>query len=196
MESEISYIPSLVFELPHVLDAQVDDRAMETFTLNYTNVLPTTLVPPYTFVSGRNINQEPILSNITITVNPEDNTQLIVDIDIEIDLLIVLHDANNLPGTADSTIIVHESFLVERPIESKFPFSFAAMTASLCAGGSFTVDGILTVNLCLQIIVKMVVDILVRVPIVCIENPRPMDSLLNCSRFFHLPNYPDICTFS
>jgi len=182
---------SLVFELPRVLDAQVDDRAMETFVLAYENLQPAILVPPFTFVGCRNINQEPTLSNITLMVNPEDEGQLIVEMDIEIDLLLGIRDINNVNGTAEATIIVHEAFLVDRPMESKFPFSFAAMVAAQCAGGSFADDGSLAVNLCLLIIVKMVVDVLVRIPIISIEPPRPMNSLINCDRFFDLPTYPD-----
>ena len=153
----------------------------------------------YTFIKLRNTTATGTLSNLTITRIPDRCNFARVQADVTIPVQVTLNDVTNTEITVPATFTVHKDVVLYVPDASIIPYEIEAVVGAMGISGSVAVSGttvILTADICVSIILKVVAVVELLVPSYGYCEIPPCDNFSDstCDAFFSLPLFPE--TFS
>ena len=175
-----------------VFDSCMNQIHIENVSLSLTNITPSTVVYPLTFVSCAS-NGPATLTDLVIDRFDDRPNFARVTADINIPILVNFTDANGTAGTGTATLTINKDVVMCVPCNSVIPFEVLGYGAMVCSDGDFTGDtATAIVSGCVTVILRVVAnaDILVPSYGYC-RSPQCQDySQEVCSGVFDLPLYP------
>lgn len=167
----------------------------ESLTLNLTlSNLMGAVTPPLTFVSVENSGPA-VVSNLVITPTTTSNVdnRYIIDYDFTLPLLVRFTDSTGLPGTATSSVTLHNTVRLRIPPQSLTPYTIDVWAVLSGRIGTFSGTDSVTVQCCLIIITKvtMIVDLLIPTYGYCNYPDCNSDSNV-CPGFININQFPPL----
>ena len=175
-----------------IFDAGIKQTRLENYSLTLTDITPTTITYPLTFVSARSVSAEATVTNLTVERQPDKQcarVQATVTIPVEV----LFTDANGVDGSATATVSLPVDAFLYVPAPSIMPFSVRALVSVVAPDGTYNEETQgFNVSLCVTLIIKISMPVEVLVPSYgyCMIPPLQEYSQEVCAGFFELPLYP------
>lgn len=161
-------------------------------SVTLTNITPEGLVEPFTFVSGQS-NGNATLTNLVVDRFADRPNFARVSATVNIPLTITFTDANGTEGTGTANLTFDEDVILFVPQPSVIPFTIDVFAGLVIPDATYTGNNTFTVDACVQIILRVVVNTNILVPSYgyCPIPPcQEFSSSDVCPGFFDLPIYP------
>ena len=175
-----------------VFDACMQQTQLNDVVLNITNLTPTVPTYPLTFISARSTTSSGTISNLLIEPLSERPNSARVKCDVTIPVSVAYTDANGVEGVATSTITVSKDVILNVPSASIMPYNVEAVVSFVSTLGSYTGENQFTIDGCVSIILKIVMEVELLVPSYGYAAIPPCQEYTQevCAGFFELPMYP------
>jgi hypothetical protein len=133
-----------------------------------------------------------VISNLIIEPLSERPHSARVKADVTIPVSVAYTDANGIEGVATSSVTVTKDVILNIPSASIMPYSVEAVVSLVSTQGTYTADGQFTIDACLSIVLKIVMDVELLIPSYgyCAIPPCQDYTQEVCAGFFELPMYP------
>lgn len=153
-----------LIEVTKVFDACRRQTTEIGLTLPLSNFNPAGPALPLTYISATQ-SGSPIVSDVVIDRIPQRPNFANVSATITIPIVVSYRDANDVLGTAESSIVVTENVVLFVPQPSIIPVNITAFATFTSTIGTIDAPGTTaTVTGCLIIIIKVVADVDILVP--------------------------------
>lgn len=160
--------------------------------ITLTDITPDNLVEPFTFVSGEVVG-DAYITNLTIDrFTDRPNFARVTGI-VNLPIQITFTDVNGATGTGTTTLSFPQDVILFVPQPSIVPFSIDVFAGAAIADGTFIGNNTFTVDACIQIILRVVVNTNILVPSYGYCPIPPCQDFSGndvCPGFFDLPIYP------
>lgn len=175
-----------------VFDACMQQTQLTDVVLNITNLTPTTPTYPLTFISAKSTVSQGVISNLLIDPLPERQGSARVRADVTIPVSVAYTDANGVEGVATSTVTVTKDVILNIPSASIMPYSVEAIVSLVSTQGSYTGNNEFTIDACVSIVLKIVMEVELLVPSYGYAAIPPCQDYTQevCAGFFELPMFP------
>ncbi|MBE7087284.1 MAG: hypothetical protein E7369_03185 [Clostridiales bacterium] len=176
-----------------VFDACMQQSQLTDIVLNITNLTPQTPTYPLTFVSAKSTVSQGTVSNLLIEPLAERRNSARVKADITIPVSVAYVDANGVEGVATSTLTISKDVILNVPSASIMPYNVEAVVSLVSTQGSYTAENQFTIDACVSIILKIVMEVELLVPSYGYTAIPPCQEYTQevCAGFFELPIYPE-----
>ncbi len=175
-----------------VFDACMQQTQLTGIVLNITNLTPANPTYPLTFISAKSTVSQGVISNLLIEPLNERPNCARVKADITIPVSVAYTDANGVEGVATSTITVTKDVILNIPSASIMPYDVEAVVSLVSTLGNYTGLNEFTVDACVSIILKIVMEVELLIPAYGYAAIPPCQDYTQevCAGFFELPMYP------
>ena len=175
-----------------VFDACMQQTQLTGIVLNITNLTPANPTYPLTFISAKSTVSQGVISNLLIEPLNERPNCARVKADITIPVSVAYTDANGVEGVATSTITVTKDVILNIPSASIMPYDVEAVVSLVSTLGNYTGLNEFTVDACVSIILKIVMEVELLIPAYGYAALPPCQDYTQevCAGFFELPMYP------
>lgn len=179
-------------EVKKVFDACMQQSQLTGITLNLTNLTPASPTYPLTFVSAKSTQSKGTISNLLIEPIAERPNAARVKADITIPVSVAYTDANGVEGVATSSVTVTKDVILNVPAASIMPYDVEAVVSFVSTLGTYTGENQFTIDCCVSIILKIVMEVELLVPSYGYAKIPPCQEYTQevCAGFFELPMYP------
>ena len=175
-----------------VFDACMKQLQMDNVQLTLTDVTPEGLVEPFTFV-GCNTQ----MNNVTIdglVVDRFDDKPCFARVSgsVVVPITVNFTDSNGTAGSGVGSMTIPFDVVLYVPQPSVIPYEVTAFANAICAGGRFVDGTTFSVDTCVTLILRVVVDAEILVPTYGYCQIPPCQDFTQdvCSGYFDLPLYP------
>ena len=170
-----------LIEVTKVFDACRRQTTEIGLTLPLSNFNPAGPALPLTYISATQ-SGSPIVSDVVIDRIPQRPNFANVSATITIPIVVSYRDANDVLGTAESSIVVTENVVLFVPQPSIIPVNITAFATFTSTIGTIDAPGTTaTVTGCLIIIIKVVADVDILVPFIWISSYSTMSNVTESS---------------
>ncbi len=179
-------------EVKKVFDACMQQSQLTDIALTITNPIPANPTYPLTFISAKSTTSQGVISNLLIDPLAERPNCARVRADVTIPVSVAYTDANGVEGVATSSITITKDVILNIPSASIMPYSVEALVSLVSTQGSYTAEGVFTIDACVSLILKIVVEVELLIPSYgyCALPPCQDYTQEVCAGFFELPMYP------
>lgn len=179
-------------QVKKVFDACMQQSQLTNVVLDITNLTPNSPTYPLTFISAKSTTSQGIISNLLVEPFAERPNSARVKADIAIPVSVAYTDANGVEGAATSTVTVTKDVILNIPSASIMPYTVEAVVSSVSTQGTYTGENQFTIDACVSIILKIVMDVELLIPSYgyCAIPPCQDYTQEVCAGFFELPMYP------
>ncbi len=179
-------------EVKKVFDACMQQSQLTDILLTISNPTPANPTYPLTFISAKSTTSQGVISNLLIDPLSERPNCARVRADVTIPVSVAYTDANGVEGVATSSITITKDVILNIPSASIMPYSVEALVSLVSTQGSYTADGTFTIDACVSIILKIVIEVELLIPSYgyCALPPCQDYTQEVCAGFFELPMYP------
>ena len=176
-----------------VFDACMQQSQLTGVVLNLTDLTPASPTYPLTFVSAKNTVSEGTISNLVIEPLPERPRSARVKFDVVIPVTVAYTDANGVEGVGVSSVTISKDVILNVPTASIMPYTVKADVSLVSTLGTYTAENQFTIDCCISVIVKVVMDVDLLVPSYGYVAMPPCQDYTEevCAGFFELPVYPE-----
>ncbi len=176
-----------------VFDACMQQSQLTDIVLNITSLTPANPTYPLTFISAKTLSSEGTVSNLLIEPLAERQNSARVRADIIIPVSVAYTDANGVEGVGISSITVTKDVILNIPSASIMPYAVEAVVSFVSTIGSYTGVNQFTIDGCVSIIMKIVMEVELLVPSYGYTAIPPCQEYTQeiCAGFFELPMYPE-----
>ena len=176
-----------------VFDACMQQSQLNDVVLNITNLTPANPTYPLTFISAKSLNSQGVISNLLIEPLPERSGSARVKADITIPVSVAYVDANGVEGASISSITITKDVILNIPSASIMPYMVEAVVSLVSTQGSYTGENQFTIDACVSIILKIVMEVELLIPAYGYAAIPPCQEYTQevCAGFFELPMYPE-----
>lgn len=180
-------------QVKKVFDACMQQTQLNGITLDITNLTPATPTYPLTFVSAKSTTSSGVISNLLIEPLSERPHAARVKADVTIPVSVAYVDANGVEGAATATVTVTKDVILNVPSASIMPYNVEAVVSLVSTQGSTTGDNQFTIDACVSIILKIVMEVELLIPSYGYAVIPPCQEYTQevCAGFFELPVYPE-----
>lgn len=180
-------------EAKKVFDACMQQTQLNDIVLTITNLTPQVPTYPLTFISARSMNSKGTISNLLVEPLNERPNSARVKCDVTIPVSVAYTDANGVEGVAVSSITVSKDVILNIPTASIMPYDVEAVVSCVSTLGSYTGENQFTIDCCVSIILKIVMEVELLVPSYGYAAIPPCQEYTQevCAGFFELPMYPE-----
>ena len=180
-------------EVKKVFDACMQQSQLNGVILNITDLTPANPTYPLTFVSARSTASKGVISNLIVEPLQERENAARVKADITIPVSVAYTDANGVEGVATSSVTITKDVILNIPTASIMPYSVEAVVSLVSTQGTYTGENQFTVDCCVSIILKIVMEVELLVPSYGYAQIPPCQEYTQevCAGFFELPMYPN-----
>lgn len=180
-----------VIQVNKVFDACMRQDTYDNITVTLTDITPSTLTPPYRFVSARNTNLEAPIINLVVDEIPgecESRVQGTVQIPIQVNIV----DSAGVQGVALATVSIPKDIVLNVPKQSIMPYSITAVASLVSTSGTIR-DTELTMAACVTVIIKVTVPVDLLIPTYGYAYIPPCQEYTTeiCEGVFDIPLYPE-----
>ena len=158
------------------------------------NLDPPAPAQPLTFISCANTPGEDVeITNLTIERFEETPNFARVRADITVPITVNYIDANDVPGSGETTVTISQDVILFVPQPSIVPFEVKAFANAICAGGVYLCKNAFRLDLCITLILKIVAKVELLIPTYCYCQIPPCQEFTEeiCPALFNLPLYPE-----
>lgn len=175
-----------------VFDACMRQTQEMGLVLNIDNLNPGSPTYPLTFVSAKSTSSVGEISNLVVEPLTERERTSRVKADITIPVSVAYTDANGVEGAATSYVTITEDVILNIPSPSIMPYSVEAVVSLVSTKGTYTGTNQFTVDACVTIILKVVMEVELLVPSYGYSAIPPCQEYTQevCAGFFELPVFP------
>ena len=179
-------------QVKKVFDACMQQTQLNGVVLDITNLTPANPTYPLTFVSAKSLTSQGVISNLLIEPLPERQGSARVKADVTIPVSVAFVDANGVEGAATSSVTVTKDVILNIPSASIMPYSIEAIVSLVSTQGTTTGDNQFTIDACVSIILKVVMDVELLIPSYGYAAIPPCQEYTQevCAGFFELPMFP------
>ncbi len=179
-------------QVKKVFDACMQQTQLTGVVLDITNLTPDNPTYPLTFISAKSLTSQGVISNLTIEPLPERQGQARVRADVTIPVSVAYTDANGVEGAATASVTVTKDVILSVPSASIMPYSVEAVVSLVSTQGTYTGDNQFTIDACVSIILKIVMDVELLIPSYGYAAIPPCQEYTQevCAGFFELPMFP------
>ena len=179
-------------EVKKVFDACMQQSQLNGIVLNITDLDPSDVTYPLTFVSAKSSASQGTISNLLVEPLPERPNSARVKADITIPVTVAYTDANGVEGVATSSVTVTKDVILNIPAASIMPYSVESVVSLVSTLGTYTAENQFTIDCCASIILKIVMEVELLVPSYGYTPIPPCQEYTQevCAGFFELPMYP------
>jgi hypothetical protein len=179
-------------QVKKVFDACMQQTQLNGVVLNITNLTPANPTYPLTFISAKSLTSQGVISNLLIEPLPERQGSARVKADVTIPVSVAFVDANGVEGAATSSVTVTKDVILNIPSASIMPYSIEAIVSLVSTQGTTTGDNQFTIDACVSIILKVVMDVELLIPSYGYAAIPPCQEYTQevCAGFFELPMFP------
>ncbi|MBE5756664.1 MAG: hypothetical protein E7342_02575 [Clostridiales bacterium] len=179
-------------EVKKVFDACMMQTQQTGIVLDITNLTPASPTYPLTFVSANSTTSEGVISSLIIDPLADRENNARVRANVTIPVSVAYTDANNVEGVATSSVTISEDVILNVPTPSIMPYKVEAVVSLVSTEGSYTGTNQFTINACVTIILKIVMDVELLIPSYGYASIPPCQEYTQevCAGFFELPIYP------
>lgn len=183
-------------QVDKIFDACMRQETLDDVIVVIDEVVPSTALPPFTFVSGKSSNSVAQVLNLVVTELPDSRGCARVTCDISVPVSIVALDS------AGRTVICYGRFIVNKDIilhiasESVMPYSIVADATASIPDGVFLANGTeLDATICVTVIMKVIMRVSLLIPSYGYTHIPPCQEFTQdvCDGIFDLPLYPNDC---
>ncbi|MEG9429707.1 MAG: hypothetical protein VZQ61_02135 [Christensenellaceae bacterium] len=180
-------------EVKKVFDACMQQSQLNGVVLNITDLTPENPTYPLTFVSARSTASKGVISNLLVEPLTERENAARVKADITIPVSVAYTDANGVEGVGTSSVTITKDVILNIPAASIMPYTVEAVVSLVSTQGSYTGENQFTVDCCVSIILKIVMEVELLVPSYGYAQIPPCQEYTQevCAGFFELPMYPN-----
>lgn len=180
-------------EAKKVFDACMQQTQLNDIVLNLDSVYPVNPTYPLTFISAKSTVSKGTISNLVIEPLSERPNAARVRCDITIPVSVAYVDANNVEGVGTSTVTITKDVILNVPSASIMPYDVEAVVSLVSTLGTYTGDNQFTIDCCVSIILKIVMEVELLVPSYGYAAIPPCQEYTQevCEGFFELPMYPE-----
>lgn len=181
-----------VIQTRKVFDACMKQIQQNGVSLTLTDFTPENPAFPLTFVSCSANTSGVTVSNVVVDRFDDRPCFARVSADANIPITINYTDANGVAGSAVGQIPVSNDVVLYVPQPSIVPYQVEAFGGAICANGTFTDDTTVTIDACITLVLKVVVEADILVPTYGYAQIPPCQefSQETCTGFFDLPLFP------
>ncbi len=175
-----------------IFDACIKQSQLENYALTLSDITPTAVTYPLTFISARSTGSATTVTNLVVdrqTDRPCARVQGTVSVPVEV----LFTDASGTDGSATATVSLPIDVLLYVPAPSIMPFNVRAVVSAVAPEGTYNTETQgFTVNICATVIIKIAMSVELLVPSYgyCVIPPAQEYSQEVCTGFFELPLYP------
>ena len=175
-----------------VFDACIRQMQETDVQLTVTDFTPANPVQPLTFVNVRCVGTDVTISDLVVDRFDDKPCFARVSGTVNVPVVVTYTDANGVVGTGNSVISVNTDVVLYVPQPSIVPFTIEAFASCLSPDGEYVGDNVFSIDTCLSIILRVVVEaeLLVTTYGYCPIPPCQEFTQDACSGFFDLPLYP------
>lgn len=175
-----------------IFDACMRQIQETNFTATTDNYSPANPTLPLTFVSAQCVGGEVTIDNLTVDRFDDRPCFARVSGNVNIPIIVTYTDAGGVTGTARSTITVSQDVVLYVPQPSIVPFRVEAFATCVGVDGEYVSENTFSIDMCLAVITKVVVDADILVPSYGYAKIPPCQEFTQdvCNGFFDLPLYP------
>lgn len=179
-------------EVKKVFDACMQQSQLNGVILNITDLTPASPTYPLTFVSAKSTASKGVISNLIVEPLTERENAARVKADITIPVSVAYTDANGVEGVATSSITITKDVILNVPKASIMPYDVEAVVSLVSTLGTYTGENQFTIDCCVSIILKIVMEVELLVPSYGYAQIPPCQEYTQevCAGFFELPMYP------
>ncbi len=179
-------------QVKKVFDACMQQSQLTDIVLNITNLTPANPTYPLTFISAKSTVSQGTISNLLIEPLTERPNCARVKADVIIPVSVAYTDANGVEGVATSTVTVSKDVILNVPSASIMPYNVEAVVSLVSTLGDYTGDNEFTIDACVSIIMKIVMEVELLIPSYGYATIPPCQEYTQevCAGFFELPIYP------
>ena len=179
-------------EVKKVFDACMQQSQLNSIVLNITDLTPADPTYPLTFVSAKSTASKGVISNLLVEPLTERENAARVKADITIPVSVAYTDANGVEGVASSSITITKDVILNIPKASIMPYDVEAVVSLVSTQGTYTGENQFTIDCCVSIILKIVMEVELLVPSYGYAQIPPCQEYTQevCAGFFELPMYP------
>ena len=179
-------------EVKKVFDACMSQTQQTGLVLELSDYTPQNPAFPLTFVSAKSTSSKGTVTNLIVDPIPDSKNSARVRADIVIPLSVAYIDANGVSGVATSKVTISEDIILNVPQPSIMPYEVEAVVSLISTEGTYTGEGQFTINCCVTIITKIVMEVELLVPSYGYVAMPPCQEYTQevCAGFFELPIYP------
>lgn len=176
-----------------VFDACMQQTQLTNVVLDITNLTPANPTYPLTFISAKSTTSQGVISNLVIDPLAERPNSARVRADVIIPISVAYTDANGIEGAATATITVTKDVILNIPSASIMPYTVEAVVSLVSTQGSYTGENVFTIDACVSIILKIVMEVELLIPSYGYAAIPPCQDYTQevCAGFFELPMYPE-----
>ena len=180
-------------QVKKVFDACMQQSQLTDIVLNITNLTPANPTYPLTFISAKSTVSQGTVSNLLIEPLAERPHCARVKADVLIPVSVAYTDANNVEGVATATISITKDVILNIPSASIMPYNVEAVVSLVSTQGTYTGVNQFTIDACVSIIMKIVMEVELLVPSYGYAAIPPCQEYTQevCAGFFELPMYPE-----
>ncbi len=180
-------------QVKKVFDACMQQSQLTGIVLDITNLTPANPTYPLTFISAKSTISQGVISNLTVDPLSERPNSARVKADITIPVSVAYTDANGVEGAATATVTVTKDVILNIPSASIMPYSVEAIVSLVSTQGAYTGENQFTIDACVSIILKIVMDVELLIPSYGYTAIPPCQEYTQevCAGFFELPMYPE-----
>ncbi len=176
-----------------VFDACMQQTQLTNVVLDITNLTPANPTYPLTFISAKSTTSQGVISNLVIDPLSERPNSARVRADVIIPVSVAYTDANGVEGAATATLTVTKDVILNIPSASIMPYTVEAVVSLVSTQGSYTGENVFTIDACVSIILKIVMEVELLIPSYGYAAIPPCQDYTQevCAGFFELPMYPE-----
>ena len=176
-----------------VFDACIKQGQSDGIVINLTDPVPAAPTYPLTFISARSMTSAGTVTAFQVDRLPDRAGCARVQATVDIPVEVVYTDANGTEGKAGATVTVNEDVILFVPQPSIMPYEVQCVVSAVAPEGTFNAENnTFTVNMCITVILKVVINVDLLVPSYgyCVIPPAQEYTQEVCAGFFELPLYP------
>lgn len=175
-----------------VFDACIQQTQYNGVVINLTNLTPSNPTYPLTFISAKSTTSQGVISNLLIEPLSERPNCARVKTDVIVPISVAYTDANGLEGVGTATVVIPKDVILNIPSASIMPYTVEAVVSLVSTLGSYTGENEFTIDYCVSIILKIVMDVELLIPAYGYAVIPPCQDYTQevCAGFFELPMYP------
>ena len=180
-------------QVTKVFDACMQQTQLNDIVINITDLTPSSPTYPLTFVSAKSLTSTGVISNLEIVPLAERPNSARVRADVTIPVSVAYTDALGVEGSAISSITITKDVILNIPSASIMPYRVEAVVSLVSTQGSYTADNQFTIDACVSVILKIVMDVELLIPSYGYTPIPPCQEYTQevCAGFFELPMYPE-----
>ena len=175
-----------------VFDACMKQLQLENTSITLDGLTPADPVLPLTFVGCTTQTDNVIIENLLVDRFDDKPCFARVSGTAVAPITITYTDANGVAGSGVGSITLPFDVVLYVPQPSIIPYQVTAFANAICAGGNFVDGTTFSIDLCLTMIIRVIVDAELLVPTYGYCQIPPCQDFTQdvCSGFFDLPLYP------